>query len=129
MEINKTLLIVLLLAKQAMDICIKDYEEIRKVEEVYMKGCNGNTALLKTAFHENATINGEPIQTLYDFVDKEGEANSRAAVDVLDVTGDAAVVRIAIEGLHGHVFVDYHALIKGEDGWKSVAKIYEQTSK
>ena len=82
---------------------------------------------MKPAFHKNATINGEPIQMLFDTVDKFGKTQARAIVDVLDATGDAAAIRITMEDWHGHNFVDYHLLQKGADGWKIVAKVVTET--
>ncbi len=79
---------------------------------------------MKSAFHKNATINGEPIQGLFDVVDEKGETNSKARIDVLDVINDIAVVRITMEDWHGQNFVDLHLLHKGTDGWKIVAKVF-----
>lgn len=106
---------------------IKDYEDIRKVLQLYIDGGNGDSAIMKPAFHKNATINGDPIQTLFDGVDKAGKTNSRAIVDVLDATNDVAAVRIAMEDWHGHNFVDYHILRKENDGWKIMAKVFTET--
>lgn len=106
---------------------IQDYEEIRKVAQLYIDGGNGNSAIMKPAFHKNATINGEPIQTLFDYVDKVGETNSKAIVDVLDATNDVAAIRIIMEDWHGQNFIDYHLLHKDESGWKIVAKVFTET--
>ena len=38
---------------------IQDYEDIRKVAQLYIDGGNGDSAIMKPAFHKNATINGE----------------------------------------------------------------------
>ena len=46
---------------------LKDYEEILHAAQLYIDGCaKGNGEMMKPAFHENATINGAPIQTLFD---------------------------------------------------------------
>ena len=106
---------------------IKDYEEIRKVAQMYIDGGNGDSPIMKPAFHKNATINGEPIQTLFDGVDKAGETNSKATVDILDVVNDVAAIRITMEDWHGTNFVDFHLLKKDADGWKIIAKVYTET--
>jgi len=106
---------------------IKDYEEIRKVAQLYIDGGNGDSAIMKPAFHKNATINGDPIQTLFDYVDKVGKTDSQAIVDVLDATNDIAAIRITMEDWHGQNFVDYHLLRKESDGWKIVAKVFTET--
>ncbi len=105
-------------------IGLKDYEEILATVKLYTEGGNKNSAIMKPAFHKNATINGEPIQTLFDTVDEKGETNSKARIDVLDVINDIAVVRITMEDWHGMNFVDLHLLQKGEDGWKILAKAF-----
>ena len=106
---------------------IKDYEEIRKVIQLYTEGGNKSSEIMKPAFHKNATINGEPIQTLFDVVDEKGKTNSKAIVDVLDVVNDVAAVRITMEDWHSANFVDFHLLKKDADGWKIVAKVFTET--
>ena len=39
---------------------------------------------------------------------------------------DIACARVVMEGWHGMNFVDFHHLMKTEDGWKIVSKIYTQ---
>lgn len=106
---------------------IQDYEAIRKVEQLYIDGGDGDSSIMKPAFHKNATINGEPIQTLFDTVDKLDKTSARATVDILDATNDVAAIRIVMEDWHGQNFVDYHLLQKGADGWKIVAKVFTET--
>ena len=109
------------------NISIQDYEEIRKVAQMYIDGGNNGSEIMKPAFHKNATINGDPIQNLFDAVDKAGKTNSKAIVDVLDAVNDVAVIRITMEDWHGSNFVDFHLLRKDADGWKIVAKIFTET--
>lgn len=46
---------------------IQGYQEILRVAHLYVDGCaKGDGAMMQPAFHENATINGAPIQTLFD---------------------------------------------------------------
>lgn len=104
---------------------LKDYEEIMAVAQLYIDGCaKGDGDHMKPAFHENATINGAPIQTLFDDVTKAGATDSSARVDVLDVAGDIAVIRITLENYHGADYIDFHALKKETDGWKITAKVF-----
>lgn len=106
---------------------IKDYEEIKKVAQKYVDGGNGDSSIMKPAFHKNATINGEPIQTLFDGVDKAGKTNSKATIDILDAVNDVAAIRITMEDWHGQNFVDFHILKKDADGWKIMAKVFTET--
>ena len=81
---------------------------------------------MKPAFHKNATINGEPIQTLFDGVDETGATNTKGRVDILDVVNDIAVIRITMEDYAGSDYVDFHVLRKEEDEWKIVAKVFTE---
>lgn len=106
-------------------INLKDYEEIVKAGNLYLEGCRkGDSSIMKPAFHENATINGDPIQTLFDGADDAGSTDSTGRVDVLDVVNDIAVIRITMENYFGADYVDLHMLKKFEDGWKIVAKVF-----
>ena len=90
-------------------VTIIDYDDIRRTAQLYIDGGNGDSSIMKPAFHKNATINGAPI------------------VDVLDATGDVAAIRITMENWHGQNFVDYHLLRKEADGWKIIAKVFTET--
>ena len=98
-----------------------------KVVSLYIEGGNKNSSIMKPAFHKNATINGEPIQTLFDVVDEKSETNSKARIDVIEAINDIAVVRITMEDWHGQNFIDLHLLHKDADGWKIVAKVFTKT--
>lgn len=107
------------------DVHLKDYEEIMKAANLYLEGCQkGNGDIMKPAFHKNATINGNPIQTLFDGADETGATNVKGRVDILDVVNDIAVIRITMEDYAGADYVDFHVLRKEEDGWKIVAKVF-----
>ncbi len=106
-------------------IDLKDYEEIVSVANLYLESCQkGESSIMKPAFHENATINGDPIQTLFDGVDEAGATDSTGRIDILDVVNDIAVIRITMENYCGADYVDFHMLRKFDDGWKIVAKIF-----
>ena len=104
-----------------------DYEEIRRVVQMYVDGCaQGDGDLMKPAFAESATINEVPIQTLFDDVTEAGPTDSVGRIDVLEVIGNIAVVRVILTSYHGGDYVDYHTLLKGEDGWKIMAKVFTE---
>ncbi len=106
-------------------INLKDYEEIIKVANLYLEGCRkGDSSIMKPAFHENATINGNPIQTLFYGADEAGATDSTGRVDILEVNNDIAVIRVTMENYFGADYVDLHMLKKFEDGWKIVAKVF-----
>jgi len=93
---------------------------------MYIDGGNKGSEIMKPAFYKNATINCDPIQNLFDAVDKAGETNSKAIVDVLDIVNDVAAVRITMEDWHGENFIDFHLFRKDETGWKIVAKVFTE---
>lgn len=107
------------------NVNLKEYEEIRRVAQLYVDGCAmGDGNYMKPAFHPSATINGAPIQTLFDGADQLGKTNSVGKIDILDVAGDIAVIRVTLENFHGEDYVDFHALKKDENGWKIMAKVF-----
>lgn len=106
---------------------INDYNEIIKVAQLYSDGCaKGNSNLMKPAFHEVATINGAPIQALFDGIDQAGACDTaNARIDVLDIVDNVAVIRIVLENYFGGNYVDFHSLMKDESGqWKIMAKVF-----
>lgn len=104
---------------------LKKYKKITKIANLYLEGCKkGKSSIMKPAFHKNATINGEPIQTLFDGVDKAGESDCVGRVDILEVDNDIAVIRITMENYFGADYVDLHMLKKFDEGWKIVAKVF-----
>lgn len=105
-------------------ISLKDYADITATVNVYLEGGNVSGKAMQLAFHENATINGAPIQTLFDGVDKAGPTDAKGRIDILDVVNDIACVRVTMEGWHGSDFVDFHLLMKTGEGWKIVAKVF-----
>lgn len=107
------------------NVNLKDYEEIRRVAQLYVDGCaKGDGNYMKPAFHQSATINGAPIQTLFDGADQLGKTDSIGKIDILDVVNDIAVIRVTLENFHGENYVDFHALRKDENGWKIMAKLF-----
>ena len=123
------LLLVLLCQAYASNstVTVKDYEEINAVLNQYLEGASNGSHLLKPIFLKNAIMNAEPVQLLFDGVDKAGvEKNSKARVDILGVAGNIATARVVLENWHGKNFIDFHQLMKTEDGWKIVSKIYDQ---
>lgn len=105
---------------------VKDYNDILEVIGKYLEGGNKSSSIMKPAFHPNAIVNAQPAQTLFTAVDEAGQTNSVARVDILDIVGDIACARVVMENWHGMNFVDFHHLMKTEDGWKIVSKIYTQ---
>jgi len=104
---------------------IKDYEEIYAALKQYADGINISGEETSKAFHDNAIMNGGPIQILYNIVDQAGKGEGAAHIDILDVAGNVACARVTLENLHGKNYIDFMQLIKTEkDGWKIISKVY-----
>ena len=104
----------------------EDYNAVIAVLQKYLDGTNGDVELLKEAFHDNAIINGRPIQALYDAVARKGQTQSTSRVDYLDIVGNVASARTVIEDWHGYNFVEYQHLVKDKAGWKITSKTYTE---
>lgn len=115
---------------------IKDYQEIKDVVMQYVNGCvTGDVELAKKAFHKDAImygyLNGDlcagSIDTLYAAISQLGAApETKYEVDVMEVVGTAATIRVVLENWHGLSFTDFHSLVKMDGKWKTVAKIFHQ---
>lgn len=115
---------------------IKDYQEIKDVVMKYVDGCvTGDVELARKAFHKDAVmygyLNGElsagSIGNLYAAIGQLGAAaEARAEVDVMEVVGTVATVRVVLENWHGFSFTDFHSLVKIDGKWTIVAKVFHQ---
>lgn len=115
-----------------------ELENIRKVIDLYIDGVrNGNVESLRQAFHPQASMFGwkgkdlfiTPIQGLYDYVAstpapaKSGEPTN-CIITSIEVAGNAATVGLAMDAYHAHDFKDYFQLLKIEDRWWIVSKLF-----
>ncbi len=115
---------------------VNDYEAIIEVVKKYTEGCRkGDTKLMRQAFDKGATmygyLNGQlydgSIENLYAAVDALGaDEKAKTRIDVLEVQGTAAVVRVTLEDWHQVAFTDFHSLIKIDGEWKIAGKIFHQ---
>lgn len=115
---------------------ILDYKEIKDVLMKYVNGCaTGDVELTKEAFSNEAVmygyLNGQlcagSIDALYSAIEQLGaDPATKAEVDVMEVAGTAATVRVVLEDWHGLGFTDFHSLVKMDSKWQIVAKIFHQ---
>lgn len=115
---------------------VKDYQEIKDVVMQYVNGCAmGDVDLAKKAFHKDAVmygyLNGKlcagSIDALYGAIEQLGaDSGTQSEVDVMEIAGTAATVRVVLEDWHGMGFTDFHSLVKMDDKWQIVAKIFHQ---
>ena len=115
---------------------LKDYQEIKETVMLYVRGCAaGDVELTKKAFHKDAVMfgyfNGQlcagSIDSLYGAIEQLGaDSATKSEIDILEVTGTAATVRVVLEDWHGLGFTDFHSLVKIDGKWQIVAKIFHQ---
>lgn len=115
-------------------IDIKDYDEITKAIQHYIDGAKtGKGALMKPAFHDDATIFGYvgadlfagPIQGLYDWNDANGAATDIVSRIVkIEIVGTVASVRLESDNWTGHRFTDFFNLLKVDGQWKVMNKVF-----
>lgn len=94
----------------------------------------GEVSLTAKAFHNDATMYGYfggsllggPITNLWDYVNAYGASKDiKTRIDVLGITPTTAVARVEMENDNSEVdFTDFHTLVKFEDGWRIVSKVF-----
>ncbi len=106
-------------------VYLKNYDAIVAPVQQYLDSCKeGKSEIMKSAFTDAATINGAPIQTLFDGVDKAGASEVKGRIDVVEVINDIAIVRVVMENYFGDNFIDFHTLKRDNNEWKIVAKVF-----
>lgn len=114
---------------------VEEYNAIVEVLSQYNEGgAKADSALMKPAFNEQATIfgvdegklTGGAIQKLYDVIDNafHPSPNAKAAIVRIDIVGTAASARIDTDNVSGFCFTDFFNLLKVEGKWTIVSKIY-----
>ena len=111
-----------------------DNEMIEKTVQFYIDGAkSGKGDDMKPAFHEDATIFGYigddlfagPIQKLFDWNDKNGPATEiETKIANIDIVGKIATVRLESDNWTGHKFTDFFTLLKVDDEWKIMNKVF-----
>ncbi len=115
-----------------------EYREVAEVAARYIEALRaGNIDTLADIFHKNAvtygTVNGDlvgggSINPAVDFIKTYGKSPEiNAHIDVLDLTPTTAVVRVIMEkDAIGSDCNENLVLIKLEDGWTVIAKVFHQ---
>lgn len=116
---------------------IKDYEEVTAVLARYVEGMvSGKSEIMKPSFHKDATMYGYvpgvglsagSIQNLYNIVDgRDADPKRKTRIDILEIVDTIATARVVIEGEHGPIFTDFHHLLKIDNEWRIISKIFHQ---
>ncbi|MTI22485.1 hypothetical protein E1176_15745 [Fulvivirga sp. RKSG066] len=122
-----------------------DVEKIKEViEKGYVHGAFNelNPEAMRKTFHEDfaiyspkgTEISKYPIDTWASGVEKRKSSPEFKAednkwehkFDYVDVTGNAAAVKIELHKDGKHVYTDYLSLSKFDNGWRIVAKVYHK---
>lgn len=111
-----------------------DYDAIAATIQRYVDGGKtGQTDLMKTAFHEGATMYGYigpellggPIQNLFDWNDSNGAApDIQSRIASIDIMETVASVRLELDNWTGHKFTDMFTLLKVDGEWKIISKVF-----
>ncbi|UVM48426.1 MULTISPECIES: nuclear transport factor 2 family protein [unclassified Pseudomonas] len=114
---------------------VQEYNAIVDVLNQYNEGgAKADSALMKPAFNEQATmfgvdgdkLVGGAIQNLYDVIDNvfRPSPEAKAAIVRIDIVGTAASARVDTDNVSGLRFTDFFNLLKVEGKWTIVSKIY-----
>ncbi len=111
-----------------------DHEAIVAVIHRYLDGArSGEAAIMKPAFHSDATIYGYfgddllagNIDLLFAWNDENGPATGlEARIASVDIANTAATVRLEVDDWTGYRFTDMFTLLKIEGHWKIVNKVF-----
>lgn len=113
---------------------LKDYQAIAETLQDYVDGARVPRAdQMRSAFLTSGKIFGhlgdhmlaDPIEALFEWHEENGPATEVVAqFSILDVCETIAVVRVEADNWTGHRFTDYMSLLKVDDKWQIVNKIF-----
>ena len=146
MKIRVATLMILLAAGVFTTAAIEKNQEVEEIKETILKGyVNGafnalDAEAMGETFHEEFAIfstDGEKLNRYpianwrQNVAAQKNHPNFNPADNVwehnfvsVDVTGNSAMVKINLFHEGNHIFTDYLSLLKFNDGWKIVAKVY-----
>lgn len=119
---------------------VHEYQAIVEVLNKYNEGCKqAKSSIMKPAFNEQATmfsvdgdhkLTGGAIQTLFDGIDSgfQPSPEAQGVIVSVDIVGTAASARIDTNNVSGFCFTDFFHLLKVDDKWIVVSKIFHTHS-
>ena len=120
-----------------MSQTISDVEAITAKIDGYVRGCQtGDGTHLKEAFHPDARMFGHVGPDRYDVpifggmdaaVAHQPTVDHDAKILSIDVSGDAACVKLAEARFWGQDFIDYFLLSRIDGEWQIVAKSFDHS--
>lgn len=113
-----------------------DYSAIRAIMEQYAESARqGKSEIMQEVFDDNAimygAVNGKissgPIQVLFGGIDSRPPSTDVATeITSIQIHESIANVRVESKNWGGARYSDMFLLIKGDAGWKIIAKIYHR---
>ncbi|MDX2414244.1 MAG: nuclear transport factor 2 family protein [Bacteroidales bacterium] len=117
---------------------------LKTIEKAYVQGLQNGKEIdnINKGFHPGFNLLGVdqgnnltkyPIYTWEAGVRKRVEAGQLPPVEttakypLVDITGNAAIVKVELFKEGKQIFTDYLSLYKFEEGWRIVAKVYNRT--
>ena len=118
---------------------IAEYKTVEDAAMIFVKSvAEGNSSYAKDLFVDEAVLFGYldgklehgSIEQFYHNVDTVGAGyDFKARIDIISIEESVAVVRVLEEKWGGRIdFTDYLLLLKINNAWKCVAKVYNQNS-
>lgn len=141
---NSMILLFIIVAISMISASIEDVEADKAaIQEVVIGGyiepifVNGDIEAIKKGFHpefnmlilrENKLVKYPLEEWMKSIKKREYPSKDVVVFDIknIDITGDAAVVKVEINISNQKKYSDYLSLYKFKDGWKIVSKIYFQ---
>jgi hypothetical protein len=146
---KKTAIVILVCAVFALGAAAEDAADDAAIKEVvdhgYVQGVHNDAdgAKIRSGMHDSFVMfvrNGDAVTQLTRDAwieriekgkaerkpDAPPRAKTTAEIDVIDRTGDAAVVRVKLFREGKQVFTDYISLYKFDGGWKMVGKTFHR---
>ncbi|MEP1443558.1 MAG: nuclear transport factor 2 family protein [Hyphomicrobiales bacterium] len=109
---------------------------IREMLDAYIEsGRKADSAIMRPIFHADATmywaadgqIEGGGIEELFKRVDaRDPSPDVVAEIGPIDVSHSTATVRVELHNWGGNRFSDQFTLIKTNDGWKIMQKVFHK---
>lgn len=111
-----------------------DYVAVRKMIGLYIQsGKEAKSDIMKQTFHKDAImygtagaeVTGGPIQGLFDYIDSTPKATAlEAEIASIEIVESTAYVRVESRNWNGSRYSDMFLLLKDQNGWKIITKIY-----
>lgn len=141
---------ILFFAAVLLSVCIMAQEQasdrdviLKTIDKAYVQGLQNGKDIenILKGFHpgfnllgvdQNNHLSKLPIYTWYDMAEgrvaagKIPEVETTAKYPMVDITGNAAVVKVELFREDKMIFTDYLSLYKFEEGWRIVSKIYHR---